>query len=320
MKNHKILMTPHIRQLVLGETIAGKQPMSTLIKLYNSLVEVLIQSVESTTRDVRELMRLLRIIWPFYLKPLLCDDNDNLLDQCCCPDGDNNESDGCNLGGNLSEILGQKVRPYIRRLLNECLLQPSQTMQEHQEKEKSQSRSLLVQSLPYYSRFLVLAAYLCQSNSADYDQKLYTNQRSGRRRRKKNNQPNETYAESLTHASSNKAQQSLKSEQQIPSFPLERLLSVFSSITNKYAVTEEGCQPLGSISIFAILAELCQLGYLSRVDTQHSHDITTATSTTKQGVMAASYVKYVCHLSKHEAFLLATNVKFPLVHYLAENL
>jgi hypothetical protein len=312
-------MTPRLQKLVLGENQGDKQYMSLLLQLYKSIVEVLIQSVESTTRDLREMLRLLRIIWPFYLKPLLnADDSDNgnnLLENFCSSSSVGN--DELALSGRVSEKLGQKVRPYIRRILNECLLQPGQTLQEVQvppqyQKENDRIASFS-ESLPYYTKFFLLAAYLCQANKADHDQKLYTNKASGRRRKKKN--PNDSFAENMTHASSIKAQQMLRSEK-VPSFPLERLLSIFSSIFGKYATvstkTKISSKDLGSISLFASLAELRQLGFLSYMEARHH--------TNKSHTLTTSMTKYVCNLSRDEAALLSSQVQFPLVDYLAENL
>ena len=315
----QILMTPRLRQLVMGENQREEKPMDLIVQLYKSLVEVLVQSVESTTRDLREILRLLRIIWPFYLKPLL-NNKDNktgkdLLDQCYSNDG---ESNYAALSGHVSEVLGSNVRPYIRRMLNECLLRPGQTMQEQQVQNQNKEKSIHVvsfaESLPYYSKFLLLAAYLCQSNKADLDRKLYTNTSSGRRsRRKKGN--NDSFVEMITHASSTKAQQRLRSER-IPSFPLERLLSIFSSITGKYATsgttTKVSVDNLGSISLFASLAELRELGYLTCTNANSSANT--------NRTMIAPLTKYICNLSKNEAILLSSQVKFPISNYLAENI
>ncbi len=305
-------MTPRLRQLVIGENTnsAHETHMSLLIQLYKSLVEVMIQSVESTTRDVREMLRLLRILWPFYLKPLLHrkdKEGDDLLTKSLL---NNNIDNDCFV------LLGQKVRPFIRRLINECLLQTGRTLRE-QSMISEQDEYNNVSSLSYYSIFLLLAAYLCQANKADHDQKLFTNNASGQRRRQMNNKQNDTFAESVTHASSTKAQQRLRSEK-IPSFPLERLLSIYSSITGKYAIgsKNKGSQfdvgNLGSIALYSNLAELRQLGFLSCVNANNEDD--------KSRIMTSTWIKYVCNISRNDALLLAKKVKFPLADYLAENM
>ena len=49
--------------LTLGTKLIGT--------LHKSLVEIVVQSVGNTTRDVREMQRLSRLLWPLYLNPLL---------------------------------------------------------------------------------------------------------------------------------------------------------------------------------------------------------------------------------------------------------
>mmetsp|Transcript_26653 Transcript_26653/g.40005 ORF Transcript_26653/g.40005 Transcript_26653/m.40005 type:complete len:677 (+) Transcript_26653:597-2627(+) len=318
-----ILMTPRLRQLILGESEEDEErSMSMLVQLYKTLTGILIQSVESTTRDVREMLRLLRIIWPFYLKPLVNDENDELLEECFPGDSDNDEFV---LSGKVIEILGQKVRPYIRRMLNECLLQPGQTlhmdindgqMLEQSQKDNNYDHriSTFAQGLPYNSKFLLLAAYLCQSNKSEHDRKLYTNKASGKRKRNKKNQQNATSVENITHASSSKAQQNLRTER-IPSFPLERMLSICSSIYSKYAQALPGSKTsvddFGTISFFANIAELRQLGFLSC--TNPTQDATKSFYST-----AVPFTKYTCNLSREEADSISSELNFPLKDYLAE--
>ena len=317
-------MTPRLRQLVLGESEEDEErSMSMLVQLYKALTGILIQSVESTTRDVREMLRLLRIIWPFYLKPLVNDENDELLQECFPGDPDNDEE--FVLSGRAIEKLGQKVRPYVRRMLNECLLQPGQTLHmdinDSQVPEQSQKdnnyghrTSTFAQDLPYNSKFLLLAAYLCQSNKSEHDRKLYTNKASGKRKQNKKNQQNATSVENITHASSRKAQQNLRSER-TSSFPLERMLSICSSIYSKYAEALPGSKTsvdnLGTISFFANIAELRQLGFLTC--TNPTHD-TTKSFYSK----AVPFSKYTCNLSREEADSISSQLNFPLKDYLAE--
>lgn len=317
-------MTPRLRKSITGETTGlvvnhenddVYQPL--LIKLYESLVEVIIQSVESTTRDIREMLRLLRLIWPLYLRPILNGDNDNssnndaslvsLLLKKSCTRTSGNEKQEVHLNGRVSEKLGQKVRPYVRQMLNDCLLQPGNIM--HQKKDKCDNNVEV--ELPYYSVYLLLAAYLCQANKAENDLKLYTNRASGQRRRgRRSNQSNDTQMENVTHASSNKAQQNLKNEK-MPSFPLERLLSIFSSITGKYAIVKGKSKELGTTTTFAKISELEELGYISCID--HS------TNARKSNIMSTSSLKYCCKITKKQAEQFASQVKFPLSNYLTEN-
>ena len=313
-------MTPRLSKSVIGENkmTTSECALSQQIvnKLYVSLVEVVIQSVENITRDIREMLRLLRLTWPFYLEPILNNDSTgssllSLLEQNCPISSNENGEEG-QLKGQVSEKLGQKIRPHIRKMLNECLLQPGKTNVENEEATSKEGNKTEV-GLSYYSIFLLLAAYLCQVNKAENDLKLYTNRASGQRSRKgrRSNQPNDTQMESITHASSIKAQQNLKIEK-LPSFPLERLLSIFSSITGKYA--SDSCianKSLGSMSTFAKISELEELGYISCVDND--------SNARKSLMMSTSSLQYNCKMSNNQAVEFAKAVHFPLSNYITEN-
>ena len=80
------MITPNLSQCVTGSThdqvknlckqsehewLVFTSTTKFIHTLHKSLVEIVVQSVENTTRDIREMQRLLRLLWPLYLNPLL---------------------------------------------------------------------------------------------------------------------------------------------------------------------------------------------------------------------------------------------------------
>ena len=298
-------------------------PPRIITQLYRSLIDIIVQSVETTTNDIREIMRLARILWPLYIKP---------LDKCANKFKARESTDGSPqvenslLTRDVLETLGQALRPHIKMVLQQCLLQPTKSISVSSTCSEQNS----IEDLPHLFKFMLLAAYLCQTNKSDHDQLLYTNARSGRRRNRKGAN---SHSEGLTHGSSRAALKHMKSER-ISCFPLERMLSVFSSICNKYAnggtesadaaasvgVDKEIYQDinvfqLGSISLMKCLSELRQHGLI--------HDAYSTKSTARDPSMAYSKsvtsTQLCCTLSKNRAKDIAEGLGFPLDDYLTEN-
>jgi len=227
------------------------------------------------------------------------------------------------------EKLGQYLRPHLLRVLPHCLLRPGRAFV-----SALPSLEPTYQKLPYLAKFLLLAAYLCQKNKADQDRILYTNQRTGQRQKTKNinNQ-----SESLTHASSQRSQRELRMER-MTSFPLERMLSVFSSICNKYAMEKNdrihthnnssgddrdrdggasiNVSHLGNVSMMNCLSELRQHGHIQEASSSGSRNMGDENLAYSRSMTSA---KFICTLSDKEAIVMAKNVNFPLNDYLLDN-
>lgn len=296
------------------------------LQLYRSLVDIIIQSVESTTHDIREMSRLVRILWPVYLEPLGrigMNNNDHTTKH--------NPDYSSLIDRETLEKLGQYLRPHLLRVLPHCLLRPGRAFV-----SATPSLEPTYQKLPYLSKFLLLAAYLCQKNKADQDRILYTNQRTGQRRKTSSKNSN-NQSESLTHASSQRSQRELRMER-MASFPLERMLSVFSSICNKYAVEKNdhihthnnpsggdhdrdggasiNVSHLGKMSMINCLSELRQHGHIQEASSSGSRNMGDENLAYSRSMTSA---KFMCTLSDKEAIAMAKNVNFPLNDYLLDN-
>lgn len=263
------------------------------------------------------MLRLIRMLWPVYLEPLgrinMNNHSTNTTFNSSSP-----------IDQDTLEKLGQHLRPHLRRNLPHCLLRPGRVFI-----SAPSSLDTTCQQIPYLSKFLLLAAYLCQTNKADQDRILYTNQRTGQRRNRSSNKNNQS--EALTHGSSQRSQREVKMER-MTSFPLERMLSVFSSICNKYAVNksnskgsknhpsenEDGIDvsQLGNMSMINCLTELRCHGLIEEASNSAGKYIGDKKLAYSRSMTSA---KFMCTLSEKEAQAMANNVNFPLDDYLLEN-
>ena len=299
-------------------------PQSLLKQLYESLVDIIIQSIENTTHDMREMLRLARMLWPIYINPL----GKNELLKLGNGSGTNNDY----IDNKILERLGEELRPHIRQTLSRCLLRPGVAL-------SSNSESPLANELSYLAKFMLLAAYLCQHNKADQDHILFTNQKGGKRTKKGAQMNNRSG--SLTHATSQKLQRELRMGR-VSSFPLERMLSVFSSICNKYASIKArsddagsnvgnkllpnradvenrpiNASHLGTISMMNTLSEL-RRQYLITGTTSTSNSNSNALDPGEVYSRSATAKRFMCVLSRQQILAIAEDVNFPLNEYLME--
>ncbi len=290
---------------------------SDMSKLYGTLVDIVIQSVENATRNVREIARLARLLWPIYISIL--GRHKKLVQECL--EGENGQQHRLNGSTIISPVLlqkmGEELRPHVKRMVSRCLMRAGGTL------KAPNDAITFCHSLPYLTKFLLLAGYLCQHNKASEDRTLFTNKAKGKKRSK--GKMKESHSESLTHASSKEVQNYLKSER-VYSFPLERMLSVFSSICNKYIhggvsvnesfVKEGNGVDIGRIGSNSLLMSLSQLQNLGLIKQAASSGWTDTTTMYSKSFTSA---KYICELSSHEAKLIAATLQFPLSRYLAAN-
>ena len=207
----------------------------------------------------------------------------------------------------------------MKRLIAHCLYEPCRVLDYDPSirpsyaqpyGETSDEKKINTDSIPFLSKFLILSAFLCQHNRPDHDVTLYTNRRREGGTRKKPRLPKKSFKEKDSSDGRSRA-----------CFPLERMLSVFSSIVGKYAVPEttgtanynqeviEYVSSLGSAPLFAALAELRDLGLLAVTGQDAMSELS----------LDSSAHKYHCSLSHDEAFTIADNVGFPLCQYLVSD-
>ena len=232
----------------------------------------------------------------------------------------------------ILEMLDIKGRKPMREIMSKCLFAPVQKLdttaypESHFDATYLQSlRDLQGSSLAqlsYMAKFLLLSAYLCQKNRQEQDLALFTNHNKGRRRKTSSEGNNAGDGEGDLFASSAAAQQRLRSFR-LTGFPLERMISVFSSILSKYGTESEllkdtaqeengylNVTGVGSTQLFACLAELRDLGLLC--------DMNSGLSAVGMGQIDMTAKKYTCNLSDADATGLAQELEIPLQKYLLQ--
>mmetsp|Transcript_14797 Transcript_14797/g.23222 ORF Transcript_14797/g.23222 Transcript_14797/m.23222 type:complete len:296 (+) Transcript_14797:2-889(+) len=287
-------------------------------------------AVKSSTLDITEIMRLARQLWLEYVAPLdrtngrddpslkslvwqvllclrrdagLSNDPDCSLCQCLSSGTDDDVSvmDLNMLKQRLSEKLDRNMRDALRRILTSTVMMPGRVL--HKQNIEPYARRL-----PYTTKFLLMAAFLCQSKRPEQDVNLFTTKNTGKSKRghvKKS-------GDELAYASSSK-----EIKQRQPSFPLERLFSVFYSIIAQYGqhfmhYKEKGApivSQLGTERLFQNISQLITSGMLSSIgcvkfDEKYNHDLLDMTST-----------KFSCTISRDDACVIASSVGFPLEKY-----
>jgi hypothetical protein len=299
--------------------------------LYSSMMNSFVPSVISTTHDMIEIIRLARLLWPAYIEPVEnCDDDtiEELMRQIVdCLNGDDSSAmtcksileSSCNLcqyststglestdlnllKQQLSEKLDRNIRETMRGLLTRTIMMPGRVL-------PTKDGTPYVERLPYITKFLLLAAFLCQNKRKEQDTNLFTTENTGKSKRRRVNKTEDGTA----YASSSK-----DLTQRQPLFPLERMLSVFASIIGQYghshymSYKEVGVTTvaqLGTTHLFHNVTQLMTTGLLRKngkatFDDKDEYDLLETMS-----------AKFSCTLSRDDALVIASSVGFPLEKY-----
>jgi len=317
---NSILRQLHTRELIIGvhRGDSGSGGMNKLSEycsvLFDSFIDIMVQSLQKVTRDVSELIRLGRLLWPVYIAPL--------SDSCF------NESKA--KAEKALPILNRRIMPMIGYVIKYCLFMPgmecpSSLSGASLEASSTAKSSSCRHDLSIQSKFLLLAAYICQKNRSDRDADLLTIQKKGNRKRKTktsrpDNDNNVAYGSIATSQ-----QQSRTGSDRMATFPLERMLSIFvklvdlnrkvtrDSISENGHISRQYGATMGSTHFSESLAQLRDLGLI--VETRMG---IAALGENREVVdlvnMDAS--KYSCTLRKDEARRIADSIDVDLETYL----
>jgi len=318
---------------VFSCAIANKLRSNLNDLMYTSMINSFIPSVKSFTQDITELARLARLLWPEYVAPLdtsnSCRDSElhselrllvwqvlrglrrgSALSKDHCDDFNcsfckrlMSETDGdkCSLDSNilrLSEKLDRNVRNDMRTLLSSIVMMSGRSLLKHHAEP-------FAKRLPYVTKFLLIAAFLCQHKRPEQDVNLFTTTNTGKARRERAKESDN----GVEFASSSK-----ELRRRPTSFPLERLLSVFHSIIMQYgnhfmSYKEVGASTVAQLGTERLLQAVSQLiasGLLSSV---------TSTAKFKHDLMEMTSAKFSCMISRDTACILGSDVGFPLEKY-----
>ena len=330
----QILSRPRLLERVVGPSalssyMSGEDNFAK--QVVKSFLNTLVQTLYGSTRDIKEMVRLGRLLWPVYVKPLHSTNLEKTMKtvQKMMPSSKTSVATVQSSGKHILSFLDQQILPQIRSKVEHCLYSftdskevqqqstsprpnptaPNQTQQPHTiERQES------TQCMSYLSKCLMLAAFICQTNRPDKDKQLFTIQKNGR---KNNRNGRKNHGEDLAFGSSrNGSSKGYRPRM----YPMERMLSVFVSIvglnqgqqserTGKQAFGCRGITPgsIGSSDFFEALAHLRDIGVI--------HDKAgRSSSATDSANLGAP--KFWCSLTRDEADSVAKSVRFPLDDYL----
>jgi hypothetical protein len=327
-----------MKQMVTGESFAFYDreicPLfNTIIAelndiVYKSMVSSFLLSVKSSLFDVSEVLRLSRMLWSEFIFPF--DKNESQKDyqtlvwqmiNCLRHTNNNTNSNlrcaskGCSIcnrvtdascfgaedlhlhdiRNKLFEKLDHNIRETVRNLLADVLVMPGRVI-EHKSVKPYAER------LPYNTKFLLLAAFICQQKTPDRDVNLFTTTNNGKR----SNRGTILSREGTAYASSSS---DLKQPwlAKPPYFSLERLISVFTVIMHHYGQTTRASNEvaeLGTEELFRNISSLIAGGLLHRI---HKSTVTRVVDNTD-----FMLEKLTCPMSREDAHMIASSVGFPL--------
>ncbi|KAG9280482.1 origin recognition complex subunit 5 [Astyanax mexicanus] len=230
-------------------------------ELYSSYINILLGVFYSVCRDLRELRHLAALNFPKFCEPL--------------EKGEAKESD--------THKLWRNIEPHLKRAMQTVYLREVSSVQWEQqqmeEKEATALRGLSAHAhveLPYYSKFLLIAAYLASYNPARTDRRFF-----------------------LKHHGKIKKTNFLKKHEKTSNhllgpkpFPLDRLLAIF------YSVVDSRVAP--TASVFSQISSLVTLQLLTQVG--HDDQLDSP--------------KYKCAVSLDFISAISRTVSFDIVRYL----
>ena len=292
--------------------------------IYKSMINSFLQIVNSYTCDISEIIRLARLLWlssiavfddpesnqPFQdlgWQLMSCLKKETGKTLPCCANNDcalcmnNFHNDGLelnNLKVKFLEMLDHNVRETMRDLLANVLMMPGRVIEKRLDKPYAER-------LPYTTKFLLLAGYLCQQKRQEQDVNLFTTINAGKRTNRGAKKSDDGTAYAFSSADLKQLRVA-----KIPSFHVERLLSVFTSIIGQYGQTSlqsKKVADMGTDEMFKIVSSLIVGGLLrcgSNASANHLID--------QSDFMLE---KLTCTLSTDDAKTIASSVGFPLDKY-----
>ncbi|XP_053200146.1 origin recognition complex subunit 5 [Scomber japonicus] len=257
-----LLHFPDYSKGELHQVLSQDRHPSYSAEFYSSYINILLGVFYSVCRDLRELRHLAALNFSKFCEPLA--------------EGKAKESDTHKLWKNIEPHLKKAMQTvYLREVSS---LQWEQ-MQEMEEQETKAMRGLSAHThveLPYYSKFLLIAAYLASYNPARTDKRFFV-KHHGKIRKTNFLKKNEKTSNHLLGPKP---------------FALDRLLAIF------YSVVDSRVAP--TASIFSQISSLVTLQLLSQV----SHDD------------QLDAPKYKCAVSMDFICAISRTVNFDIVKYL----
>ncbi|XP_053571088.1 origin recognition complex subunit 5 [Bombina bombina] len=245
----------------LQKILSSDYPDEYAADFYASYMNILLSVFYSVCRDIKELRHLAALNFPKYCEPVI--------------KGEAKESD--------SHKLWRNIEPHLKRAMQTVYLREISSSQwermQEEDREASQLKGLSAHAhveLPYYSKFLLIAAYLASYNPARTDKRFF-----------------------LKHHGKIKKTDFLKKHEKTSNhllgpkpFPLDRLLAILYSIVDSRVAPTANI--FSQISSLVTLQLLTQVGHDDQLDGP----------------------KYKCTVSLDFIRAVARTVNFDIIRYL----
>lgn len=238
--------------------------------VYKSFLDTIVQSLLDYTTDIKEYIRLARVLWPRYIEPLSARNIDETIQAVIRKKLSIVSSDSANVARKndvycheasmqvkvqnvILELLDRRIHPVLKTSIERGLFVLAPDSQTIVYPERKQRYGSVVQvgtsdkrimtsctsacsKMPILIKYLLLAAYICQVNRADKDRHLFSIRKNGKNKRKRfdgdDNQANPVSIQGDRQALHNNHEHPSQHIKSLRprAFPFERLLSVFVSI------------------------------------------------------------------------------------------
>ncbi|XP_022081114.1 origin recognition complex subunit 5-like [Acanthaster planci] len=233
-----IIHFPDYTKGELLEIIATDCPEGYSVEFYSSYVNLLMSIFYMVCRDLNEIRHLAQLNFPKYVEPIT--------------KGEASEKDSHKLWRNIEPHLKKALQTvYLREVTSEQWekFQRAETGQPGQQTSQPGILSARAQmELPFYSKYLLIAAYLASYNPARYDRRFFS-KNHGKVKKSAVNRKKETSHQLLGPRA----------------FPLDRLMAIFYSIVDSRVAPTANI--FSQISSLVTLQLLAQVGHEDQLDT-----------------------------------------------------
>ncbi|XP_025074011.1 LOW QUALITY PROTEIN: origin recognition complex subunit 5 [Pogonomyrmex barbatus] len=248
----------------LAQLLLLDKPVNYDMDFYKNYLNLFLSVFFRFCRDLNELRHMAKINFAKYVEPI----ESKRIDQ-------NNVAA---LWRNISPILKSNLEIIYLRVSTDDFLQPNHQMSREIE---STTKLALSFELPFYAKYMLIAAYLASYNPTKYDKHIFMKQSS---KRKKKIQ---------TFKKTTKVNMQKKSQV----FTISRLLAIFCAILDEKVDI--------NANLLAQISTMCQLGLLSMIG---------------DNIVHLDEPKFKCCASHDFIIVVAKTVGFDIRNYLSTNI
>ncbi|XP_005089925.1 origin recognition complex subunit 5 [Aplysia californica] len=249
----------------LMEIMCLDSPSTCDKELYSMYINIVLSVFHMVCRDLRELRHLAKLNFPYFIEPVLS--------------GEADATQTRKLWRNIEPHLKKALKSvYLREVSSQQWEKMQQAELENPDLEQTLTPSHRCQvELPYYSKFLLIAAYLASYNPMKYDRRFFAKNAGKVSKRSKLVKKNERASNHLLGPKV---------------FPIDRLMAIF------YSIVEGKVVP--SAHIYVQISSLVSLHLLSQV----------------KGEDRIGMPKYKCLITLDFIRSIARTVQFDVMRYL----